>query len=178
MATFGQTGNNASSSASSADSEIANKAADAESTPASNGTLDAVVARLFLSDVGSTVARGIIWDVDGNLLATGDEVTISNTTEQEITLPFSGASRISLVAGTKYSYGVMWDDPGTININWSRQGTASASIKNNITYPTPTNPQGVGTVSGPIDMYVSYTEDAGAATQATAYMTTNTGFWG
>lgn len=88
---------------------------------------------------------------------------MSNTTEQEVTFPFSGVQRISLTAGTKYAYGVHFKDPGADNFTWSRQGTATASWKNSDTYADgPQATLGSGTVSGPIDMYVSYTESAGS----------------
>ncbi len=158
MATFGQTGNGGSSSSSSADANIANRSTEANSSPASNGILVSVQARLWLSAAGSTVAQAAIWDSSGNLLATGDEITITNTTEAELTFPFSGANAISLTAGTGYTYGVSWKDPGTPSVTWSRQATASTSFKNNVAYVTgsPQNPLGTGTVSGPIDMYVIY----------------------
>lgn len=154
--TFGQTGNSANSSTSSADSNLLNKAADAESTPSSNGTLESVTARVWLS-AGSTEVRGVIYDASGNHLATGDEIIISHTTEQEVTFPFSGAERISLTAGTKYAYGILWDDPGAPSVTWSRGSTGSASWKTNDTYDDgPEDPLGTGEVSGPIDMYVTY----------------------
>jgi hypothetical protein len=159
MATFGQTGDGGNSSTSSADSNLVNRSTEANSVCPTDGTLDSIKARLWV-DSGSCLAKGLMYDSSGNLLAVGDEITISNTTEQELTLPFSGAERISLVNGTSYSYGVMWDDPGAGNINWSRQSVASTSLKNSITYPTPEDPIGSGTVSGPVDMYVEYTESA------------------
>lgn len=162
MATFGQTGDQASSSTSSADSVIMNKAADAASTPATNGTLDSVIARVWVSGTGSTVGKGVIYSEAGNLLATGDEVSITNNSEQEVTFPFSGAERIALTAGTKYNYGIIYNDPGTENFTWSRGGTSNASWKYSDTYEDgPASTIGSGTVSGPIDIYVSYTESGG-----------------
>lgn len=159
MATFGQTGNNGSTSASSGDSDLLNKDNDAESTPATNGTLDKVVARVWMSGGDTTtIAKGLVYDASGNLLAVSDEVTVNNTSEAEVEFPFSGAARIALTAGTKYTYGLMWDDPGTGDINWSRNTTSSASWKNTITYPNAADPHATGGVSGPIDMYVSYIE--------------------
>ena len=160
MATFGQTGDSAGATTSSADSALMNKAADAESTPASNGTLISVVARVWLS-AGSTLAKGIIYSEAGNLIATGDEVTVSNTAEAEVTFPFSGAEQIALVAGTKYNYGIIFNDPGAGNMTWSRGATAAASWKYSDTYEDgPAATIGSGTVSGPVDIYVNYTPTA------------------
>lgn len=159
MATFGQTGDGPNTSTSSADANLANRSSEANSSPASNGTLVSVQARVWLSATGSSVAHAAIWNSSGVPLAIGDEITITNTTEQELTFPFSGANLISLTGGTGYTYGIMWKDPGTPSVTWSRQTTASTSFKNNVAYSTGTaqNPLGSGTVSGPVDMYVIYT---------------------
>lgn len=174
LLTFGQTGNGSNSSSSSADSNLANRSTEPNSSPASNGTLVSVQARLWLSATGSTVVQAAIWDgTTGIPLAVGDEVTISNTTEQEITLPFSGLNAIPLVGGVSYTYGISWDDPGTPSIMWSRQATSSTSLKNNVAYVngSPQNPIGSGTVSGPVDMYVIYDTGGGAtATGSTLLM--------
>jgi len=168
MATFGQTGDNAGSSTSSADSNLVNKAADAESTPASNGTLVAVHARVWLSAAGSSLVKGVIWSDTGHVLATGDEVMLTATAEADQTFPFSGANAIALTAGTKYAYGILFQDPGAINFTWSRQATAGASWKNSDTYADgPQDPLGSGTVAGPVDMYVEYTPSAAGATVKT-----------
>lgn len=167
MATFGQTGNGSNSSSSSADANLANRSTEANSSPASSGTLVSVRARLWLSATGSTVVQAAIWDgTTGIPLAVGDQVTITNTAEQEITLPFSGLNAIALVGGVSYTYGISWDDPGTPSVMWSRQATASTSLKNNVTYVngSPQNPIGTGTVSGPVDMYVEYTAGGGGST--------------
>lgn len=170
MAQFGQTGNNGSTSASSADSDLLNKATDPESEAPSSGTLQKIVGRFWV-DSGSTLARGVIYDASGNLLALGDEITINNTTEQALDFPFSGAEQIPIVMGTSYAYGIIWDDPGAVNINWSRQGTSAASWKNSITYPTPADPHGSGTISGPIDMYVEYESGTPADDERDAHLT-------
>jgi len=164
--TFGQTGDGSNTGTSSADANLANRSTEANSSPASNGTLVSVQARLWLSAAGSSLAQAALWDSSGNLLATSGEITITNTTEQELTFTFTGGNAISLTAGTGYTYGVMWKDPGTQNITWSRQATASTSLKNNVAYVTgsPQNPIGSSTVSGPVDMYVKYDDGGGGAT--------------
>src|SRR3546814_79480 len=105
METFGRIGDGGSSSGSSADSDLVNRSTETSSEAPSSGALVDVRARLWV-DSGSTLAKGVIYDSSGNLLAVGDEITISNTSEDEIVLPFSGANAISIVGGTSYSYGV------------------------------------------------------------------------
>lgn len=158
MATFGRTGTGASTSTSSADANLANRSTEASSSPTLNGTLVAVHARLYI-DSGTTVAQATIWDATGAPIAIGDEVTISNTSVTDLTFPFSGANAISLIAGTGYTYGVSWKDPGSVSIHWYRQNASSTSFKNNVAYVvgSPQNPIGSATVSGPVDIYVEYT---------------------
>ncbi len=175
MATFGQTGDQASNSTSSADSNIVNKATNANSQCPSNGTLNSVKARIWVSGTGTTKAKGVVYSSAGALLATGDEVTVSNNTEQEITLPFSGGQQISLVSGTSYAYGVHFKDPGAENFTWSRGGTANASWKNSDTYADgPQGTLGSGTVSGPIDMYIDYTPSGGTSITVTPTVLSDT----
>jgi hypothetical protein len=159
--TFGQTGNGSNSSTSSGDSELVNRHTEPNSSPASSGVLTSIKARLHVT-VESTEVIGIVYDSSGNLIATSDEVIISNTSEEEITLPFSGAQQVSLTGGASYSYGIMWDDPGTGSIVWSRQSVSSTSIKNNTTFPNAPNPLvATGTVAGPVDIYVTYSVVSG-----------------
>lgn len=167
--TFGQTGNGGSNSTSSADANLANRSTEVNSSPASNGTLTSVQARLWLSATGSTKVQAAVWDSSGNLLATSTEITMTNTTETELTLPFTGLNQISLTAGTGYTYGISWKDPGTPNVTWSRAAVASTSFKNNVAYVTgsPQDPIGTGTVTGPVDMYVIYTIASGTTTTQT-----------
>lgn len=171
MATFGQTGDGANVGTSSADINLVNRSTEANSVPASSGTINSVKCRLSLDAAGSTVGKGLVYDASGTLLAVGDEITVNNTTEAELVFPFSGGNAIYLNSGTGYSYGVMIKDPGTPNIRWSRQSTASTSIKNNTSYASgPQNPLGASTVSGPVDMYVDYTPGSPPAVNSSGFL--------
>lgn len=157
LLTFGQTGSGGNTSTSSADANLVNRSTEANSSPTSNGTLVSVTWRTNLSVAGSFNAKGVIYNASGVPLATGDQVTITSTTVQSIVLTFSGVNLISLVSGTGYAYGVFFSDPGTPNVTWYRQTTTSTSFKNNTSYALgPQNPLGSGTVSGPVDMFVTY----------------------
>lgn len=164
MATFGNTGNQGSTATSSADRKRVTAA-----TPASSGVLTKLTARLWLSGAGSTTVKAVVYsDVAGEpsaLLATGDEVTITHTTEQEVELPFSGGEQISIVGGTQYWIGVIVKDPGTPNWVLSRGTTTGVAPTNTDTYSDgPTNPFGtVDAQDGPLDVYGTYTEGGGAA---------------
>ena len=181
MATFGQTGDGTNTGTSSADANLANRSTEANSSPASNGTLVSVNARLWLSATGSSKMQAALWDAStGAPLCVSDEVTVTNTTEQEIVFNFSGGNAISLTAGTSYTYGVMWKDPGTPSVTWSRQATSSTSLKNNVAYVTGSaqNPIGSGTVSGPVDMYVTCTPSGASAPGTYWPIFTGDKFWG
>lgn len=158
MAIFGQIGDGSSTGTSSADANLVNRSSEGTSSPGTNGILTSIRARLWLDSAGSSLAQAALWNSVGRLLATSDEITITNISEQELIFAFSGANAILLYAGTSYAYGVMWKDPGLQNMTWSRQNTSSTSLKNNVAYVTgtPQNPLGAGTVSGPVDMYVVY----------------------
>jgi hypothetical protein len=171
MATFGQTGNGTNSSTSSADANLANRSTEVNSSPSTTGILQSIQVRLWLSASGSTLVQGAIWNSAGHVLAVSDEITMTNTTEQELTVPFSGANQITLTSGTGYTYGISWKDPGSQNVTWSRQTTSSTSLKNTVTYVTgsPQDPLGTGTVSGPVDMYVIYDDTGGGGTSSSNF---------
>jgi hypothetical protein len=152
MPTFGQTGNQGSSSASTAD-----KTAVSVATPGSSGTVDSATARVFMSG-GSTLAKFCIYADNagepGAKLAESNQITISNTTEQAINFPFSGVNRINIVSGTPYWIGPSWLDPGTDTLSISR-GTTTAGRREVASYAP--NPFGTSSVlTGPIDAYVDY----------------------
>lgn len=162
MATFGKLTDGASSTNSSADRKKVSSA-----SPATSGTLTKLTGRFWLSATGSTTIKGVVYadsaGAPGALLATGDEVTFTHTTEQAVDLPFSGAAQISLVGGTTYWIGWHHKDPGTPAVSISRDATASASQTNLDTYSDgATDPFGTPTAeAGPIDCYGTYTESGG-----------------
>lgn len=157
MPTFGQTGDQSALSTSTAD-----KTALSEATPSSSGTVTSAAARLWITPGGTpTTARFCIYQDSGgdpgSLLAVSDEVTVSNTTEQEVQFPFSGTQRIDVVSGTPYHIGPAWRDPGagsSDSINYSRGTTADSRVENSSYAP---NPFGTpNSLSGPLDAYVTY----------------------
>ena len=164
MATFGKTTNGTSSTASSADRKKVSSA-----SPATGGTLTKLTGRFWLSAAGTGDAKGVVYadnaGAPGALLATGDAVPFTHTTEQAVDLPFSGVNQITLVAGTTYWIGWHHKDPGTPSNTISRDATAGASQTNLDTYSDgPTNPFGTPTAeAGPIDCYGTYTESGGTA---------------
>lgn len=160
MATFGKLTDGASSSSSSVDKKVVSTA-----TPSSSGTVVDMRTRLWVSS-GSTTVRGVIYsDSAGSpsaLLAVTDDLVISNTSEAENTLTFSGANLISITNGTPYWIGVHWADPGAPTITFSRDNTASLRTENDtdVFAGGSSDPFGtiLGTFTGPIDCYVNYTE--------------------
>lgn len=177
MATFGQTSNNANTQTFSADRIYLSTA-----TPATSGTVTAGKGRNWVSAAASPGCRIVIYSDSGGspdtLLATSDEVIISNTTEQENTFAFSGAEQISIVGGTPYWFGFMFDDPGTPNMVMSRANNANVVHFGSVTYPSaPSTFTSSGTASGAHDVYIEYTEAATSAIktfQGLAYASTKT----
>ena len=162
-ATFGKETDGASSSASSTDKKDASTA-----TPSTSGTLTKLTARIWLSSAGTALAKGVLYSDSGGvpdaLLATGDEVSLTATSEGAVDLPFSGAEQYELVGGTAYWIGWIHNDPGTMSFTWSRAATAAANQQIADTYSDgPSDPYGTATgLSGPIDCYGTYTESGGA----------------
>lgn len=130
-------------------------------TASSNGTLKSLTVRGFMSS-GSTFFKGIVYSNSaGNpstLLATSVEGLVTNTTEEELTVEFSGANQIAIANGTTYWIGVHVKDPGAPNFTISRGNTASARKESADTYSDgPASSFGAITTSnGPIDVYVTY----------------------
>src|SRR3990167_8015109 len=124
MATFGKLTDGTGASSSSTD-----KKAVSSASPASSGTATKITVRCLITS-GTTVAKGIIYADNagqpGALLATSDEVTLSNTTEDAIDFPLSGAQQISVVLGTTYWIGFHWQDPGAASVTLSRNATANS----------------------------------------------------
>lgn len=160
MATFGKTSNGASNSTSSVDKIFVSSA-----TPTSSGTVTGGSARVWLSSAGSTSSKFLIYaDSSGSpgaLLATSDQVTVSNTSEAQVDYTFSGGQQISITRNTTYWIGIVWQDPGTPSVTVSRDGTANMRKEQTLTYPTMPDPFGTpsATNTGPIDAFVTYTEN-------------------
>lgn len=158
MATFGKLTDGANSSSTSSNRKVVSSA-----SPASNGLVDSLTMRCWVS-AGSTVAKGIIYannaGAPGALLAVTDEGTVNNTAEQANTFNFSGVNRINIVAGTTYWIGLHYQDPGVDNFLYSRDGTASGRQDNGDIYSDgPSDPFGAASaLAGVIDCYVTYTE--------------------
>lgn len=175
--TFGKTTDGASSSTSSAD-----KIAASTFTPSSSGTLVAGHARAWLSASGSSGTKLLVYadssGAPGSLLATSDETVITATTEAVRDYTFSGGNQISITSGTPYWLALMWQDPGTPSMTFSRDGTASGRLEvQGFTYPTPPNPFGTGTAqTGPIDVWAEITNPPGlgliASPTGTTYVDT------
>lgn len=159
MATFGKTTDGTGNSASSVDKMFVSSA-----SPSTSGTVTSGTVRDWLSSAGNGPSKCVIYaDSSGSpgaLLATSDEVTITNTAEAAQTYNFSGANQISITGGTTYWIGVAWQDPGTPSFTVSRDSTASQRKEQTFTYPTLPDPFGTpsATNSGPIDVFITYTE--------------------
>lgn len=169
-ATVGKTTDGASSSASSGD-----KIASSSATAAATGTLTSGVARVWLSATGSSATKMTVHadssGAPGALLAVSGEVVVTQTAEAGVAYTFSGAQQITITSGVTYWIGVFWQDPGTISINFSRDGTAGGRLENSgVTYPTTPNPFGTGAANaGPIDAYVTITLGGGSGISLTQF---------
>src|SRR3990167_6995396 len=147
-------------------------------SPSSSGIATKLTARLDLSAAGSVPAKGVIYSDNAGspdaLLATSDEVTVTNTTEQAIDLPFSGANQLTVSSGTNYWIGIHWSSFPSHNYGISMDSTSSGNKTNNDTYSDgPSDPFGArNTGTGILDCYVTYTE--GATTTSTSTTTTST----
>lgn len=124
---------------------------------ASTGTLIAGHARLWVDTGTAANVRMVVYADSGGapaaLLATSDSLTLSNLSEALIDFTFSGGQQITMTTGVTYWIGFCWTDPGSNNIFWSRDATASQTAQN--TSSLPANPFGsVTSLSGPIDAYV------------------------
>jgi hypothetical protein len=152
--TVGQTANNAASSSSSSDKTVLSKF-----TAGATGTLSAGHARLSISATGSASSALVVYadsaGVPGARLAQSGLVTVTSTTETLVNYTFTGADRIAVTNGTAYWIGPSWQDPGTINVVYSRNSTATQVQAVNAFAPATF---GTGTASsGPVDAYIDIT---------------------
>jgi hypothetical protein len=149
--TLGQTSNSGASSSSSSNKTVVSKF-----TAASTGTLTGGHARLSLSAAGSASTSLVVYadaaGVPGARLAQSSLVSVTSTTETLVNYVFAGAAQVAITSGTSYWIGPSWQDPGTINVAYSRNTTASQVLAVNSFAPTTF---GTGTASsGPVDAYI------------------------
>lgn len=161
MATVGKTTAGSTSAVSSFD-KMAVSTANAGAT----GTLTAGTTRAWLSAAGSCLTKMVVYSDSGGapnaLLAVSDEVTITSTSASAVDYAFSGGQQITITSGVDYWFGLFWQDPGTPSINLGRDGTASARLETQPTYPTAPSSFGTGTaLAGPIDSYLTFTVGGG-----------------
>lgn len=162
MATFGKTTNGSNVQTFSGDRSYICSA-----TPDSSGTVTNGSGRVRITSAGSTLAKMVIYsDLLGEpltLLATSDEVTVDFTTSTLTDFPFSGANQISIVSGTPYWIGFIFDDPGTPSFEMKRDNTASLVRFQAVTYPTPPSPfVPDGSSNGPLNASIDYTVSGGS----------------
>jgi hypothetical protein len=149
--TVGQTANSSGSSVSSSNKTVVSKF-----TAGSSGTLTAGHARLSLSATGSASTCLVVYadasGVPGARLAQSSLVSVTSTTETLVNYVFTGAAQVAIASGTSYWIGPSWQDPGTINVAYSRAATASQVQAVNTFAPTTF---GTGAASsGPVDAYI------------------------
>jgi hypothetical protein len=130
-------------------------------TTVHNVYLLSIKARCWVAST-ATVAKAVVYAADGSggapgtLVAESDEVAISNTTEAEITFPFSVADYPWLDGSTNYYIGLHWKNPGSTNFLFSRANTSNLVKANADTYSDGAS-SSFGTVtneSGAIDAYL------------------------
>lgn len=136
-------------------------------TPSTSGTVTNGQGRVRVTSASSTGARMVIYsDSGGNPsvpLAVSDEVTVNWTTSTLTNFPFSGANQISIVGGTTYWVGFIFDDPGTPSFEMKRDNTAGVVRFKAVTYPTAPNPFSAdGSSAGPLNASIDYTESGGS----------------
>ena len=158
--TVGQTANSGSSSTSSADKSVVSKF-----TAGFAGTLTGGHARLALSAGGSTTASLVVYadasGAPGTRLAQSDPKSISNTTEAQIDFTFTGTNQVAVANGTSYWIGPSWQDPGSINVVYSRDATTAQAQA--VTAYAPTT-FGTGTAqAGPVDAWIDIVTAGGGS---------------
>lgn len=156
MATFGKTTNGTGSSNQSSDLKTVSFA-----SPQADGIIQSMTWRGALSAPGSTNMRGIIYsDLNGapnQLLAMTEEVTVSNTAEQDITADFPELQKFLVTKNTPYWIGFHLQDPGAINWAISRDALSNHRYERSDAYADgPSQSYGApAALSGPIDAYVT-----------------------
>jgi hypothetical protein len=155
---LGKTSDGASQSSSSANKTVVSKV-----TASVAGTVIAGHARLWVDSGTASVEMCVYADsggAPGSLLGLSGTLTVSNTTEAQKDFTFTGTQQAVLTSGTDYWIGFTWPDPGTNNIFWSRDGTASSAQQNSLHAAASFGTPGTA-LSGPIDAYVDVSSTTG-----------------
>lgn len=144
-----------------------------QGTPLTSGTVTNGSGRVRITATGSTLAKMIIYsDSAGEPnapLAVSDEITVNFTTSTLTNFPFSGANQISIVGGTPYWIGFIFDDPGTPSFEMKRDNTLNLVRFKTVTYPTPANPfASEGSSNGSLNASIDYTEASGVLVKVVA----------
>ena len=161
--TFGKTTDGASSSNSATERKVVSRA-----TPATSGTVSSATFRIWLGSAGSGNSSAVIYssvsDAPSALLAVGDTVAFTNTSEGAVTSNFTGVNAISVVAGTQYWIGYRTGDTSGIAVHQSRDDTGGQQCRDNDTFSDGAeDPFGTcSQANGPIDAFVTYTEPVAA----------------
>jgi len=137
-------------------------------TPSSSGTVTNGHGRVRITATGTTSAKMVIYSDSGGEpnapLAVSDEVTVDWTTSTETNFAFSGANQISIVSGTPYWIGFLFDDPGTPSFEMRRNNTAGLVRYKSTTYPTAPNPYSAdGSSAGALNAVIDYTETSSSS---------------
>jgi hypothetical protein len=153
-----------------------NKTVVSKYTATTSGVVTTGHSRLWV-DTGTAAPEMVVYadssGAVGGLLGKSDTVTISNTAEAQINFTFTGAQQAAITSGADYWIGFTWPDPGTNNISWSRDGTASASQQNNFHAP---DPFGTATASsGPVDAFVDIVSGSGGGPVTPVIRSSTTG---
>lgn len=152
MTTLGKTTDGASVSTSSTNKTIVCKV-----TAVGNGVLASGVGRIWV-DTGAASASQVVYadsaGAVGALLAQSASAALGNS-EANVSFTYSGGNQINIIDAVDYWIGFTWPDPGTSNINWSRDGTASQTQQINSLSPNPFGTPGTP-LAGPIDCYIEH----------------------
>lgn len=131
-------------------------------TPTSTGIVQSITTNISVTS-GSAIIRGAIYtDNSGSpdtLLAYTDPQTITNTTNQAITIPFGSGQQKIVAANIPYWIGINWQDPGTPSVVLLKDSVTNGRLSfSTATLPAIIIPSLATQFSGPIDAYVTYSE--------------------
>lgn len=144
-------------------------------TAAGDGVLQTGTVRLshLTGATAESKFRVVVYEDNGadqadDLFAYSDEGTVVGTTEQQITLNFSGAQQKAIVNGTKYWIGVTIEASNTGDSHEISRGTTADRGKiydigfssDYQTPPTSPLPAPDFSLDGPYDVFVTYAEGA------------------
>ena len=153
MATLGKTTSGTNATQSSGNKTVVSPFTAGASGVLANGYVRARV------DTGTGTIRAVVYadssGAPGAKIAESDAISVTNTTIAELTGPFSGANLQSIVSGTVYHIGASWPDPGSNNIEYERDNTASQRNEQTSDRPDPFGTPSL-TSGGPIAAYVDF----------------------